>query len=191
VSQPYPQPPASGSPYPTQQHGQYAAPPQGYAQQAYAAPPQAYAAPQQGYAQQGHAAVGQTVACRFCGCVPAVETTFREHQGMLILMRFVHLEGPFCRDCGLATFRQMTSRTMAMGWWSYGSLIVAPVTLLINLFRYGKVANLAAPQPNPYGPSRRPMEQGKPVMARPISYVAVLLPLLVFVIILANLAGSS
>ena len=66
-------------------------------------------------------------ACRFCGCVPAVETTFRGHQGFLVVMRFLSVPGPFCRDCGLATFRTMTSRTLVQGWYGYGSLIITPI----------------------------------------------------------------
>ena len=123
------------------------------------------------------------VSCRVCGCVPAAETKFREHQGYLILMRFLSLPGPFCRDCGLATFRHMTSRTLALGWYSYLSLLIAPITLIINLVRRGKVANLPAPQPNPYGPSRRPMDPGRPVLARPMSYASPALTLIVLLVI--------
>ncbi|MGI5240952.1 hypothetical protein [Dactylosporangium sp. CA-139066] len=135
----------------------------------------------------------QAVRCRFCGCVPAVQTTFRGHQGMIILMRFLSLQGPFCRDCGLATFRSMTSKTLIQGWYSYGSIIAAPITILINLFRRGKVASLPAPQPAADGSGQRPMDPGKPLLARPMSIIGLCIPVALFVlfVVAVTLDGSS
>src|SRR5690349_5367533 len=107
----YPQQPG----YPPQQ--QYPPQPQ---QQYYPQPQQQYQPVQPGYPVQGYQvpqnqpvnAVAATQQCRFCGCVPAANVTFRGHQGMIVIMRFLRLEGPFCRDCGLSTFRRMTSRTL-------------------------------------------------------------------------------
>src|SRR5262249_57864366 len=78
--------------------------------------------------------------CRLCGSVPASDVTFRGHQGMLVIMRFLHTRGPFCRDCGLATFRSMTGKTLWQGWWGYLSLVITPITVLINLARPSRVA---------------------------------------------------
>jgi hypothetical protein len=152
----------------------------------YAVPPQQHyaAAPQHGYA------IGPQ--CRFCGCVPAVETTFRGHQGMLVLMRFLSMEGPFCRDCGLATFRHMTSRTLVQGWWGYASFVITPIVVLINLARHGKVASLPAPRPMPGGQSRRPMDPGSALLARPMTIIGLAIPFLLFlVLVLVILASRS
>ncbi|WP_203829287.1 hypothetical protein [Actinoplanes palleronii] len=73
--------------------------------------PGQYQAPQSTFAPQG------VLACRFCGSIPAAQAKFRGHQGMLIVMRFLSNEGPFCRDCGLGVFRHMTSRTLVQGWY--------------------------------------------------------------------------
>ncbi|GAA2326638.1 hypothetical protein [Dactylosporangium salmoneum] len=143
---------------------------------------QPYAAPVNAYAPGPG---GQpALRCRFCGCAPAVKTTFRGHQGIIILMRFLSLQGPFCRDCGLATFRDMTSKTLVQGWYSYGSVIAAPVTVLINLVRRLKFNNLGAPQPAPDGSSGTPMDPGKPLMARPMTIIGLCIPVAVIVLII-------
>lgn len=130
--------------------------------------------------------------CRFCGSVPAVQTTFRGHQGMIVLMRFLSLKGPFCRDCGLSVFRDMTSKTLVQGWYSYGSLIAAPITVLINLWRRDKVASLPAPQPAPDGTSRRPMDPGKRLLARPMTIIGLCIPVvLVMALVLLAALGSD
>jgi hypothetical protein len=104
------------------------------------------------------------LVCRFCGNGPAVSTTFRQHTGMIILMKFNAIEGPFCRDCGLYSFRSTTGHTLLAGWWGWASAIIAPITILINLFRRGKVAKLAAPVIGPGG--RTPADPGKPLYRR-------------------------
>jgi hypothetical protein len=132
------------------------------------------------------------VACRLCGSVPAVKTTFRGHRGMIVVMQFLSTHGPFCRDCGLSVFRHMTSRTLVQGWYGYGSLIITPITVLINLFRRNKVAKLAPPQPNPYGPSRPAMDPGPRLLQRPMTWIGLLIPfaLLVLLIVIAGASGS-
>jgi hypothetical protein len=144
-------------------------------------------------AQMPMAAPGQLpmVSCRFCGSVPAVATTFRGHQGMIVLMRFLRTEGPFCRDCGLGTFRHMTSRTLVQGWYGYGSFVITPITVVINLFKRNKVASLPAPQPNPYGPSRQPMNPGPRLLARPMTWLGLCIPVIVAGIILAAILSDN
>jgi hypothetical protein len=133
------------------------------------------------HAYLGHPAVQHAqlavVACRFCGSVPAADVKFRGHQGFVIMMRFLRLDGPFCRDCGLATFRRMTSRTLVQGWYGYASFIITPITVVINLVRRGEVASLPAPHPNPYAPSRPPMDAGPRLLARPMTWFGLAIPL--------------
>ncbi|MBB5872813.1 hypothetical protein F4553_006247 [Allocatelliglobosispora scoriae] len=116
--------------------------------------------------------------CRFCGCTPAVDATFRGHRGLIILMSFLKTEGPFCRECGIATFRTMTSRTLVQGWWGWASFLITPFILLWNLFARMKVAKLEAPRPvhdRPHGPQ---LDAGRPVYLRP-TIVGLLVPILV------------
>lgn len=146
-------------------------------------PPNGYAVPLPAYPQQ-------LVRCRFCGCVPAAEVTFRGHRGMLIMMQFLHVSGPFCRDCGLAAFRNMTARTLIQGWYGYASSVITPITVLINLARRGAVANLSAPVPPPDGPSRRPADPGPPLLARPTAVIGLAIPVVVVLLIALVVATS-
>ena len=144
-------------------------PPQGYAPQPYTYP----AAPPPPQTQ-----------CRFCGNVPAVDVTFRGHRGMLVIMQFLHVRGPFCRDCGLATLRDMSAKTLVQGWWGYTSFIITPITLLINLARHGKVANLQPPRPPARGPYGRPMNPGQPLFARPAALIGLGIPVLLIMVVI-------
>ena len=200
----------AGAPYPG------AAP---YPDQAYSAPAQPYAPPpgppMQGQPMPGQPMPGQPmpgqpqgypapmgapypyggpmggVQCRFCGCVPAAEVTFRGHRGMIVLMQFLHVKGPFCRDCGLATFRGMTARSLVQGWYSYGSLLINPITVLINLVRRGVVAKLPAPMPPPSGEHGRPMDPGAPLLARPTALIGLAIPFVALLLLIVLAAASS
>jgi hypothetical protein len=189
----YPQQPPAAPGYAPQQPfpGQ-----QPWGQQPYAAPaaaPQPYISPvQPATPQQGHLPqYGQldVTACRMCGSVPAAPAKFRGHQGFVVMMRFLSLDGPFCRDCGLATFRRMTSRTLVQGWYGYASFIITPITILMNIVRRGKIAKLPQPQPNPFGPSRPPMDPGPRLLMRPMTIVGLGIPfaLIILLVVLINL----
>lgn len=116
--------------------------------------------------------VGHGPSCRFCGSVPAVNATIRGHQGMLIVMRFLKLKGPFCRRCGIAAHRKMTSDSLWQGWWGIASLIINPVTMVVNLFNRAKINRLAEPVPGAPG---TPADPGKPLFLRPAA-LGLLLP---------------
>ncbi|MFC4148291.1 hypothetical protein ACFO0M_18720 [Micromonospora mangrovi] len=166
--------------YPTQQ---------GYpAQQTYPGqqvyPGQAYPAGQPGT----QAAFGPQLQCRFCGSVPAVQTTFRGHQGMLVIMRFLSMPGPYCRDCGLATFREMTAKTLVQGWWGYISFVVTPFTVLWNLIVSRKVRNLAPPTPTR---QQRPMDPGPGLLMRPMTIIGLAIPLALFILLVIIIVAGS
>jgi hypothetical protein len=112
-------------------------------------------------------AASPTPGCRICGSVPAAPVTFRAHRGMVVLMQFRSLPGPFCRDCGLWSFRRMTADTLLQGWWGLASFFITPIVLLINLCLRHRVAGLPAPGPSRYGPSHPSPGPGKPLLAQP------------------------
>ncbi|WP_460526891.1 hypothetical protein [Flindersiella endophytica] len=176
--QPYPQ--ASQAPYQQSPH------PQAYPAASYQQAPQAYP---QAYPQQAMPAQ-PVLQCRFCGCVPAAKTKFRGHRGMIILMTFLSSEGPFCRDCGLSTFRRMTSETLLAGWWGAMSFFITPLTVLLNLTRHGKVASLPPPSPPPAGPYERPMDPGAPLLRRPGGIFGVVIAAGFVLLILAALVSD-
>ncbi|MFA7763321.1 hypothetical protein ACGFNX_23035 [Streptomyces sp. NPDC048723] len=100
--------------------------------------------------------------CRLCGAWPAAHATVRGHQGLIVLMRFLSLRGPFCRDCGLATYRRMSSDTLWQGWWGPLSAFITPVTLLMNLGPRAAFRGLAPPA----GGYRPALDPGKPMWRR-------------------------
>lgn len=186
-----PAPPAAPTYAPAQAAAPYAYPPaapQGYAPHG----PSAYAqsqfgAPADPYAAQWGAPQQQPgLVCRFCGGFPAVEATVRGHQGMLILMRFLSLKGPFCRGCGIAVHREMTTRTMWQGWWGYLSFLITPFTLLYNFVPRSKFNKLPAPQ----GGFRPPSDPGKPIFLRPGALGLLAPGFILFVLLLAALVNN-
>ncbi|MEO3785316.1 hypothetical protein ABGB12_18455 [Actinocorallia sp. B10E7] len=105
------------------------------------------------------------------------------------MMQFLSSEGPFCRYCGLAVFRDMTAKSLLLGWYGALSLLINPLTVLINLVLRSKVANLPDPVPpndgRPYG---RPFDPGPPLMSRPIAIIGAALPFLVLALmVIVNL----
>ncbi len=139
-------------------------------------------------AAPGYAPALPETQCRLCGCVPAADVTFRGHRGMLVLMQFLHMRGPFCRDCGLATFRDMTAKTLIQGWYGYASSVITPITVLINLARRGKVASLPPPRPPAQGPHRRPLDPGPALFARPIAVLGLFVPVLLVMLVVGYVA---
>jgi hypothetical protein len=99
--------------------------------------------------------------------VPAAQATIRGHQGLLVIMRFRTLKGPFCRDCGIAAHRDMTSKSLWQGWWGLASLVINPITMLANLPQRARINKLPPPVPGAPG---TPMDPGKPIFARPGSW---------------------
>ena len=127
--------------------------------------------------------------CDVCGAAPAARVTIRGHQGMLIVMRNLWRKGTFCQTCGLAVFRKMQSDTMVQGWWGPASMIITPITLLINLFTLSRIRKLPAPTAAS-GPG---LDPGLPVLRRPAGMIG-LVPLtgfcLVFLFVLVALATA-
>ncbi|MYU28458.1 hypothetical protein GTW30_10415 [Streptomyces sp. SID7810] len=145
---PYPQP---SGPYPYQQ------------------PPAPYPYPQ----QQPPGPYPPGPGCEVCGAMPAAPVTVRGHQGMLVLMRFLRRQGVLCRTCGLAVFRQMQADTLVRGWWGPLSVVITPITLLVNLGALSRLRRLPAPATAAWRP---PLDPGRPVLRRPAGFFA-LIPL--------------
>ncbi|MGC4941714.1 LppU/SCO3897 family protein [Kribbella sp. DT2] len=142
---------------------------------------------QQPHFQPNMAPMG-ALQCRFCGAVPAVQATVRGHMGLLIVMRFLRLEGPFCKTCGTATVRDMTAKSLWQGWWGIGSAIINPFTMLSNIGPWKKFQ--ALPDPVPGAPGR-PMDPGKPLFRRP-QILGLLLPIAVIAaIVIGNIATTT
>lgn len=117
-----------------------------------------------------------TLRCRFCGRTPAVAATVRGHRGMIILMQWRYLRGPFCRDCGLQAVRRLTNQTLVQGWWGVFSLIFGtPFALISNWFTWRRIKALPEPvgaapaPPPPPQPAQLPPPPPPPAAAPPPS----------------------
>lgn len=88
----------------------------------------------------------------------------RAHRGMLILMHWRTLKGPFCRTCGVASIRSLSADTLWQGWWGYISFAATPVILLMNLATFFKLR--ALPEPTPGATGQKPMDPGEPLLMR-------------------------
>ncbi|MEC4570422.1 hypothetical protein [Streptomyces virginiae] len=131
---------------------------------------------------------GVPPVCRACGGRTAVNFKVRAHTGFLIMMRFEDLDGPFCRDCGLAVVRQMTYRTLILGWWGPLSLVILnPLTLVWNLVAHLKYRALPASAPVQ---GRTHLDTGPPVLRRPLAYVT-LVPLAWAVWVVTQIVSHS
>ncbi|GAB2626741.1 hypothetical protein GCM10027168_68080 [Streptomyces capparidis] len=162
----YGPPPVQPSPYthplPPQPPGPQPPPAWGYPHPAppphQTPPPQQTPPPHQPQTQPPQ----QPLRCLVCGGAPAIHDTVRGHQGLIVLMRFLRAEGAFCRTCGIATYRDMTARTLLAGWWGPLSCLITPVTVLLNLAPRARFGAL----PPPTGGWRPPLDPGKPLPAR-------------------------
>ncbi|MFD4869975.1 hypothetical protein [Streptomyces sp. NPDC058412] len=142
-----------------------------------------FTGPQQPYgAYAAHPQPGR-YGCTLCGAWPAAPATVRGHQGLIVLMRFLSLRGPFCRDCGLATYRRMSSDTLWQGWWGPLSFFITPVTLLTNLGPRAAFRRLGPPA----GGFRPPLDPGRPLWRRPPALLLLAPVLLVFLAVQALL----
>ncbi|MFI1914238.1 hypothetical protein [Nocardia sp. NPDC020380] len=127
------------------------------------------------------------VYCRYCGATPAVDVDFRAHRGLIFMMQFRKLPGPFCRECGLAVFRKMTGDSLVQGWWGLMSMVINPFTILMNVGARYQVAKLPPPVP---GAPRQPMSPGRPLLQR-WQIAGVLVPLAVAGLIIAGAASGN
>ncbi|MFD3515989.1 hypothetical protein [Streptomyces sp. NPDC058657] len=177
-------------PYPDARHqpGSFGPPP---------GQPQPYALPNspQLYGYPGHDVPSgppePQPGCEVCGARPAAGVTVRSHQGMVVIMRTVTRRAVYCRTCGLAVYRQLTSSTLVTGWWGFFSLFVTPFVVLGNVL--GARAALRRLS-EPYGAVRPPLDPGRRVLRRapamlilaPFALVAVAVPVLLAVGLLAG-----
>jgi hypothetical protein len=111
---------------------------------------------------------------------------------MIFLMRFRRLDGPFCRDCGVAVFRDMTARTLLQGWWGFASFFITLAIVARNAILRGRFASLGVPRRDPavQAPNARPFDPGKPLLRRAAA-LGLLVPLVVLGIAVAAANGNQ
>jgi hypothetical protein len=113
--------------------------------------------------------------CVLCGHGPARNTVLRQVTGLVFWLSWQTVNGPFCRDCGVATFRAMTSRTLVTGWWGVVAFPFNLYTVARNLVSGRRVAALDVPRRlEPVAaPLPAPLDPGPSLPARPGTWVGV------------------
>jgi hypothetical protein len=120
--------------------------------------------------------------CRYCTSVPAIEVKFRRSAGIIFGWQTGTVSGAFCRDCGIATFRNFTAYTLVLGWWSVLAVFISPVVMFLNMLAVLNIRDLNPPVFTATGHRRLPM--GRPVYER-WQIVGVLVPVTVLALVLA------
>ncbi|WP_155374625.1 hypothetical protein [Catellatospora vulcania] len=112
--------------------------------------------------------------CVVCGHTPAAEVSFYRHVGLVVYVRFTRIQGPFCRDCGLARMRDATAETITSGLWSPVSVVLAPLAFVRNLRGRRAVLALDEPVPRPDLPESNlaPLPPTRPVFRRVKTWLA-------------------
>jgi hypothetical protein len=128
------------------------------------------------------------VQCRFCGAVPALAATAHGHRGLVLVMQFRSLPGPFCRDCGIAAVRTVSAQTLWQGWWGIASMVVTPVVLLLNLVLRIRLDRLPSPV-RPYG-SPPPIPAGRPLFQR-FAAIGFLVPIVIVAFIAVSVLNDA
>lgn len=75
--------------------------------------------------------------CQSCGIeAPTKQVEFYQNIGALVVRFHKNVKGRLCKQCVHKHFWAMTGTTVAIGWLGYISLVIAPVFVLNNVFRY-------------------------------------------------------
>jgi hypothetical protein len=107
---------------------------------------------------------------------------------VLIWFRFSAVTGFWCRTCALAHQRRQLNLTIATAWFGIGIAFLLPV-LGSFAVRQVRIARLGRPRAAPYdvGPTRRPLDPGRPVLLR----AGILVPLAIATVMTISLLTGS
>jgi hypothetical protein len=125
--------------------------------------------------------------CAYCGRHPAAQATFRWLVTVVIVAQSEYEKKWYCRDCGLAIYRNFCERTLVGGWWGVQGLCV-PLVLLLNHVQFQHIRSLSLPayqtasfsvdasgvaQVEKANAGRAaPLDPGKPMLQRWTTYIA-------------------
>ncbi|MFE3194905.1 hypothetical protein ACFXHA_38275 [Nocardia sp. NPDC059240] len=151
-------------------------------------PKSSFSATQSEYAQLvAKSPEANGVYCNHCGATPAIDLDFHAHRAMFVISRYRKLMGPFCRDCGLASFRKMTGDSLIQGWWGpFSAFVSNPNTLLANTINRVRLRRLPPPIP---GAPTLPMDPGRPLWQRP-AIAGLLVPIIAPCLVLAGMINA-
>lgn len=138
--------------------------------------------------------------CKYCWSTPAKKITFSQQwvgSGYDNLFTFLFdrligwpeirsSEGPYCRSCATATFRDMVDGTCKTGWWGLIAFVSNIAVLLGNFLSWRQIQQLTEPHRNPreaYPDFVRPLAPGDNLVSRGGIWLGVAVILLVAVVL--------
>ena len=128
-------------------------------------------------------------ACIRCGAVPTADVSFTHVRAMLVVHRTTRVVGPMCRDCGVATGRLLTDRTLVTGWWGFPSLLANLFAVAGNILSTRRVTRLAPPRQRPGASlAPEPLDRGRGLVRRGGLYAALAFAALVALAIVVVVA---
>ncbi len=75
--------------------------------------------------------------CEACGKPSRVKyVAFYENKGFLIMRHYKEIKGNLCKECIDKYFWKFTLTTLFVGWIGTISLLIAPIYIINNVFRY-------------------------------------------------------
>jgi hypothetical protein len=136
-------------------------------------PREADSQPQRSDAQSRHSRTSRPRAtCDICGSLHVKDVKFTRQVGLIFQRRVATIENRLCRSCALAIGRSFQSKTLAAGWWGMISVLTNFGYVYSNAKQLREVSRMehsAAPE----GFRTIPIDPGKEVWRRPLSYVGV------------------
>jgi zinc protease len=82
--------------------------------------------------------------CQVCQAQPAIEVVLREH-ATVVVARLKTVRGVFCRDCGIARFRQAQRYVLTWAWWGFPGIVVGPMGIIANVAEWNRLRKLPVP----------------------------------------------
>ena len=120
--------------------------------------------------------------CRHCEGQPAADVEFRAVRGVLRSYHREDLPGPWCLECGEATYRSAMNRTFLGAWWGNRSFVGGIAAVRANRKARRVTAALSAPERTADSPA--PKDPGRPLWRRSGAVVAAAMT---FVLVLAGI----
>lgn len=101
--------------------------------------------------------------CQHCGRRPTAPVDLRAHTGMVVMARYALLSGFFCRECGMAMFRDRQNHTLIRGWWGVVAFFTNFYAVAKNVISWTRLVALPPPTGRADAP---PLDPGRPLFAR-------------------------
>ena len=85
------------------------------------------------------------MSCEACGARTHTKyVEFYQNIGMLVLRTSKNVKGELCKPCINRYFWEFTLITAVVGWWGMISMVLTPIFLANNIFRFCTTIGMSA-----------------------------------------------